>query len=399
MAFESRVVTADPSQYKTPLLAVLVPRGDLPASLAALDKATSGALGRAYESGDFTGKRDDTLLAYADAPFARVLLIGVGKSEESSAARRCAVRRRRPRSGRGCSVPAPRRFYVAPEALGKVSARQAAQAVAEGLAQGAWHFTELKRPPEEPKAPLERVDVLAPADAAGLGRRAIAVGAAIGAGQTLARGLQMLPGNQLHARRALAGRGAGHRPSVTAFAVTVLDQAAIVKEKMGALLAVAQGSVEEPRFIVLEYQGAAGRAGGAGRQGRHVRHRRHLDQAGAEHGGHEVRHVGRGRGARHLRDAGPAQAQGARGRADPVHREHAVGHGGQAGRRGHEPPRARPSRSSTPTPRGGSSCATRCPTPGGYKPACVIDIATLTGAIVVALGHTATGAHGHRRAR
>ena len=54
MAFESRVVAADPSQYKTPFLAVLVPRGDLPASLAALDKATSGALGRAYKSGDFT---------------------------------------------------------------------------------------------------------------------------------------------------------------------------------------------------------------------------------------------------------------------------------------------------------------------------------------------------------
>ena len=68
MAFESRVVAADPSQYKTPLLAVLVPRGDLPASLAALDKATSGALGRAYRSGDFTGKKDDVLLTYADGP-------------------------------------------------------------------------------------------------------------------------------------------------------------------------------------------------------------------------------------------------------------------------------------------------------------------------------------------
>ena len=86
MSFESRVVAADPSQYKTPLLAVLVPRGDFPASLAALDKATSGALGRAYKSGDFTGKQDDVLLAYVDAPFSRLLLIGVGKSDESSTA-------------------------------------------------------------------------------------------------------------------------------------------------------------------------------------------------------------------------------------------------------------------------------------------------------------------------
>jgi leucyl aminopeptidase len=37
--------------------------------------------------------------------------------------------------------------------------------------------------------------------------------------------------------------------------ITVLDRAAMRAEKMGALLAVAQGSVEEPRFIVLEYRG------------------------------------------------------------------------------------------------------------------------------------------------
>ena len=38
----------------------------------------------------------------------------------------------------------------------------------------------------------------------------------------------------------------------------MLDKAAIVREKMGALLAVAQGSAEEPRFIALEYKGADG---------------------------------------------------------------------------------------------------------------------------------------------
>ncbi|MDP3911202.1 MAG: leucyl aminopeptidase, partial [Gemmatimonadales bacterium] len=41
------------------------------------------------------------------------------------------------------------------------------------------------------------------------------------------------------------------------FTVTVLDRAQIKKEGMGALLAVAQGSVEEPRFIVLESKGGA----------------------------------------------------------------------------------------------------------------------------------------------
>jgi len=254
MAFESRVIAADPSQYKSPLLAILVPRGDLPASLAVIDRATSGVLGRAYRSGDFTGKRDDTLLTYADAPYARVLLIGVGKSEESSAAalRRAASTAAKRARALGAGTAA---LHVAPEALGKVSVRQAAQAVAEGLAQGAWHFTELKRPAEDPKAPLERVDVLAPADTA-IWEEGHRTGAAIGAGQTLARGLQMLPSNQL-TPTALAGaaQDLGKRHGIP---VTVLDKAAIVKEGMGALLAVAQGSVEEPRFMVLDYQGAPG---------------------------------------------------------------------------------------------------------------------------------------------
>jgi leucyl aminopeptidase len=42
------------------------------------------------------------------------------------------------------------------------------------------------------------------------------------------------------------------------FGVTVLDKAAVTREKLGGLLSVAQGSAEEPRFIVLEYRGAEG---------------------------------------------------------------------------------------------------------------------------------------------
>ena len=221
------------------------------------------------------------------------------------------------------------------------SPRDVGQFAAEGLAHGAWIYTEMKKPPEEPKPQLERFTILA-TDATAEMTAGHTVGAAIGAGQTFTRGLQVLPGNvctptflgktaeDLAKRYGFDGHGArqgGDRP-----------------EKMGALLSIAQGSAEEPRFIVLEYKGSDARAGRAGREGGHVRHRRHLDQAGAEHGGHEVRHVGRGGRARHVRDAGPAQAQGARRGTDPVHREHALGHGGEAGRRDHEPLSARRSR-------------------------------------------------------
>ena len=68
--------------------------------------------------------------------------------------------------------------------------------------------------------------------------------------------------------------------------------------EMGGLLAVAQGSHEEPRLIVLRYDGGGEAGARARRQGRDVRHRRHLDQARGQDAGDEDGHVGRRRGDR-----------------------------------------------------------------------------------------------------
>ena len=133
----------------------------------------------------------------------------------------------------------------------------------------------------------------------------------------------------------------------------MLDKAAIVKEGMGALLAVAQGSAEEPRFIALEYKGADGApvvlvgkgvtfdTGGISIKPAQNMEDMKYDMSGAAAvlGTFEA--------------LGPAQARGARRGPDPEHREHAVGHGGQARRRRSRACRARRSRSSTPTPRAG----------------------------------------------
>jgi leucyl aminopeptidase len=114
----------------------------------------------------------------------------------------------------------------------------------------------MKRRDEDSKKPqLDRVDILISdsTNDSGEGRR---LGEAIGAGQTFARSIQVLPGNVCtpsylaNVARELAQRHG--------FEITVLDRSAITKEKMGALLSVAQGSAEEPRFIALEYKGAEG---------------------------------------------------------------------------------------------------------------------------------------------
>ncbi|MGH7699969.1 MAG: leucyl aminopeptidase, partial [Gemmatimonadales bacterium] len=136
--------------------------------------------------------------------------------------------------------------------------RDLAQVAIEGAAHGAWTFTELKRPPEDPKPPVEAVEVVVEPGAAKDAATGHRVGDAVAAGHRLARTLQMQPGNVC--TPSYLARQATQLAEAHGFAVTVLDRPALEQEGMGALLAVAQGSVQEPRFIVLEYRGAGSAA-------------------------------------------------------------------------------------------------------------------------------------------
>jgi leucyl aminopeptidase len=252
MTFETHIVPDAPEAHATPFLILVVAQGALPASLTALDQASGGAITRCYAAGDFRGKKDETGLVYPECPRPRVLLVGIGSPGDSV---RSAVRRAAAVGAKRARVTgeAKASLFVAPEARGSLSPRDVGQVVAEGAAQGAWQFLEMKQPPEDQKPPLESVDILAPADLEAM-REGHRVGAAIAAGHLACRGLQVLPGNLCPPRR--IAEAATEVATRLKFDATVLDRAGIEKEGMGALLAVAQGSAEEPRFIILEYKGS-----------------------------------------------------------------------------------------------------------------------------------------------
>jgi leucyl aminopeptidase len=389
MPFETAVVPAAPAGFETPLLAVAVARGGLPASLAALDEGTGGALGRLFAAGDFTGKKDESALVYPPGPAPRLLLVGLGKPEEMSRAslRRAAAAAAKRARALGVARAA---FHVAPEALGPVSAREAGQAIAEGLAQGAWQYNEMKRSAEDQKPALAHVDVLAPAETEAVvaGHR---IGAAIGAGQTLTRGIQVLPGNVC--TPSYVARTAEEIAQRHGFSVTVLDKAAITREGMGALLAVAQGSAEEPRFVALEYAGAdappvvlIGKGVTFDTGGISIKPAQNMEDmkydmsgAAAVLGTFEM--LGRLRPSVHVVGLIPTTENMPSGTA------------------------VKPG--DVITSLSGKTIEVINTDAEGrlilcdaltyarrYQPACVLDIATLTGAVVVALGHTATGVMG-----
>ena len=120
------------------------------------------------------------------------MLVGLGKAEELT---RGGIRRAASAAAkRARALGVPRAAFHLPPRRAAGDAGRRGPGDRRGLAQGAWQFTEMKRPPEEKKPALERVDILAPAETEAV-TRGHRIGAAIGAGQTLARGIQVLPGN------------------------------------------------------------------------------------------------------------------------------------------------------------------------------------------------------------
>ncbi len=243
---------ADPVDLDTPLLMVPVAQGALPEALTPLDAALHGLLTRGYASGDFRGAPNETLLLYGSGTIGRVLLLGLGPAADvtGNGLRRAAMIGGK--RARTIGVPNASLLYL-PDQAPAVDAARAGQSLAEGLPFGAWHYPDLKRPADPPKPAFTQADIVTrqadEAFAAGVER-----GLAVAAGQELTRWLQVLPGNTC--TPAFLGEQAQALASRHNLTVTVLDRDAIVREELHALMAVAQGSALEPRFIVLEYRGS-----------------------------------------------------------------------------------------------------------------------------------------------
>jgi leucyl aminopeptidase len=388
MPFETQVIPAAPEAHSTPFLIVVVPQGPLPGSLAALDQASGRAMARCYDAGDFAGKKDEPVLLYPEGPRPRLLLVGVGTPPDQRAAirRAAAVGAKR---ARATGVPSAA-IFVTPEARGATSARAGGQAAAEGAAMGAWHFVDMKRPPEERKPALERIEILAPAEADEV-REGNRIGGAIAAGHLLCRGLQVLPGNYCPPRRiAEEAVTVGKRHGIE---VTVLDRAAIEKEGMGALLAVAQGSAEEPRFIVLDYKGAGGSpvvligkgvsfdTGGISIKPAQSMEDMKYDMSGAAAVLGTFEMLGRLKPKLHVVGIVPSaenMPSGSAVKPGDVVRSHS----------------GKTIEIVNTDAEGRLLLADALSWARRFAPTCAVDIATLTGAITVGLGHTATGVMG-----
>lgn len=129
-----------------------------------------------------------------------------------------------------------------------------AQAVAEGLGLAAYSMDELKSTNSNKKEEELKIHVVTKAADKAF-KTAFSDGVTLSSCVNFSRRLGDLPGNLM--TPTILAESAVESAKGTGVKVTVWDKARIKKEKMGGLLGVSSGSSQEPRFIIMEYNGTA----------------------------------------------------------------------------------------------------------------------------------------------
>lgn len=221
-----------------------------------MDRATRGLVREVFESGDFRGERYQPSLIYTHGagPAKRILLVGLGKRKEFNldhwrGATAKAAQVLRDLGIKQFATP------LIPEASDSLTPEILAQALVEGVSLGLYQFTELRTENQGKKRRVERVVILErdPTSAKAT-ERGVRMGETVVQGVTLARDLVSRPGN-LHTPSMMA-KTAETVAQDCGLTLKVLNEDDARKEGMGAFLAVARGSEEPAKFIVLQHHGA-----------------------------------------------------------------------------------------------------------------------------------------------
>ncbi len=237
-------------------LIVIVPEDEAPfGSLAELDARLEGALSRLKQAGDLTGKALEitTLFDRPGMAARRLLLVGLGKRDKAD---RAALTSAAAAAALAVTDKQHQRVALAlPENEPHLDWAAVTLAVGVGLMQGsqgsgirkskATRFTPrevvLVAPPTAPAAEIQQA-----AHRAGVEARAV----------TLARELINTPPNELYPET-FAARAQQVAQAVGVECV-VWDERQLEAEHMGALLGVARGSDRPPRFVALRYRHGGG---------------------------------------------------------------------------------------------------------------------------------------------
>ncbi|PIR96652.1 MAG: leucyl aminopeptidase [Candidatus Doudnabacteria bacterium CG10_big_fil_rev_8_21_14_0_10_41_10] len=248
--------TQSPTQIKSDLMIVRIFEGEktLEPKVKELDKTLRGAISNIIKTGDFTGKKGEAQLVYTHqaTPTSRILLLGLGKKTaynlESSRIAMSTV------TTVIQKVKAGSISVLLTKTLPKKSnTEQAIQVIMESLFLSNYKFLEHKKIEvgDEPVI-LDNIEfVLNKAGDKASVLKGAKQGCFVAAAVNFARDLANHPGNFM-TPQSLA-EAAIKMAKENKIKYKVLEKPEMKKLGMGALLGVNQGSILEPKFIILEY--------------------------------------------------------------------------------------------------------------------------------------------------
>jgi leucyl aminopeptidase len=227
----------------------------LSAAAEIIDNAAQQFLSEILRRGDMEGKANTTLLLHGvpGVEAARILLVGLGKErefheKEYRAAVATAVRQLNETGGFDGTLYLTELEVKKRDVAWRI--RQAALVVQETI----YRFDRLKSKKNDVRRPLRKLTFcVGRRNQLGAAEEALAEGLAIAAGMELAKDLGNLPGN-ICTPTYLADQATQLAKS-QGLGVEILERADMEKLGMNTLLSVARGSHEPPKFIVLRHPG------------------------------------------------------------------------------------------------------------------------------------------------
>jgi leucyl aminopeptidase len=257
---EHFVVTASAARQRTDCAIVGVfESGVLSTTASELNGKSGGVIATTIKNGDFQGKLAEVqLLQASQGPARRILIVGLGKRDQAG-----RVTRKQYRKALSAAASAVLKTgahdavnYLTQETVTDTDAYYRARYAIEAQANALYRIPDLKTAKKPKPSSLKKLGVATERSDRATTERALRDGHAIGTGQGLMRDLANLPAN-VCTPNYLANAARGLAKQYRSIKVQVLGEPEMRKLKMGALLSVTRGSDEPARLIVAEYRGAA----------------------------------------------------------------------------------------------------------------------------------------------
>jgi len=228
-------------------------RAKLSPSAQLLDKASKKAISDVVKKGDISGEAGSTMMLYdiAGLRAERVMLVGLGNEGKVNAG---SLRSAATAAANLANKSGIRALDISlfDKNYSRMDVARMARHIVEAISVALYRYDETKSGRKKPQ-PLKSIALVAERSALGQAKKGVAQGAAIGEGMNLARELGNLPGNIC--TPGYLARQATAMQKTFPIKTKVLSEADMKKLKMGSLLSVSRGSREQAKLIIMEYKG------------------------------------------------------------------------------------------------------------------------------------------------